>query len=226
LLLKTANFNNWSFGSYPLQAFLFAIMVSFPIIVHATPTNFGKQNSKDKVKTTSIILKVVPEKSKIECDVTWLFTGVKVSMPAIEGHLEIIPTKISRNSTGFIRIYPKKLESINERVEEKAKKIYLETEKYEEITFTLTKLEGKYDSLLVLQENQLTACGILKLHGIKKEIVLYPQAFFNNKFIEFKGEAVVKMQDFGIKVPRFMFFKAKNDVLINFHIVMDYLNFR
>jgi len=211
-----------SFRRFCLCTFLFEALFFIPLIAHASQANLGKFNSEDLAETNSIALKIKPEKSEIECDVGMLFMHLKMRVRAMEGQFEIIPTKIGWNSKGFVTIYPETIETINDEVEEKVKKTYLETEKFPKISFTLTKLEGGYPNLLLAQENQFKASGILKLHGIERRIVLCPRVFISTDFIEVKGETSLRIDDFGIRIPRFLFLKARNMVSIYFHVVMDY----
>ncbi|MBW2171789.1 MAG: YceI family protein [Deltaproteobacteria bacterium] len=170
-----------------------------------------------------VVLNIVPEKSGFECVacVVW-FVCLTVRMSVTEGEFQTIPTNVSGNSKGFMTICTDSLETINGQVAEKIKRTYLETEKYPEIGFSLNDLRGEQDSVLLTQRNRFKASGTLKLHGVEKEIVFYPEIFLDGDVIEFKGETVVRLTEFNIKIPRFMVLKVKDEISIRFNVAWDY----
>jgi polyisoprenoid-binding protein YceI len=119
-------------------------------------------------------------------------------------------------------IYTDTLETVSERVAEKIKRVYLETEKYPEISFGLHDLRGEHDNVLLAERNRFEVSGILKLHGVEKEIVFYPDIFRDDDVIAFQGETVVKLTEFNIRIPRFLFFKVKDEISIRFNVAWDY----
>jgi polyisoprenoid-binding protein YceI len=143
-------------------------------------------------------------------------------MSQTEGQFLTIPTSVNGNSTGFLRIYTESLETISDQIADKIKKTYLETEKYPEISFNLKQLEGESNSVLLSHESRFKASGTLNLHGVGKEIVFYPHIFLNDDVIEFKGETVIRLTDFGIKVPHFLFLEVQDEISIHFNVTWDY----
>jgi polyisoprenoid-binding protein YceI len=143
-------------------------------------------------------------------------------MSATEGEFRTIPANVNGNSKGFITIYTDTLETVSEQVADKIKRTYLETEKYPEIRFTLKDLSGEEDNVLLPQRNRFKVSGTLKLHGVEKEIVFYPDIFLDDDAIAFQGETVVRLTAFNIKIPRFMFLKVKDTISIRFNVSWDY----
>lgn len=185
--------------------------------------NPGESGPQDGNGRTPIVLNIVPEKSELECAVCVIwFMCLRVRMSQTEGQFLTIPTSVNGNSTGFVKIYTDSLETISDQIADKIKKTYLETEKYPEISFNLTHLEGESNSVLLSNESRFKASGTLNLHGVEKEIVFYPNIFLNDDAIEFKGETMVRLTDFGIKVPRFLFLEVQDEISIYFNVTWDY----
>jgi polyisoprenoid-binding protein YceI len=200
-------------------AAIFTLISSFPL-THAADTS-ASGNSHD-IDKTPVVLNIVPEKSEFECVacVIW-FMCLRVRMSATKGEFRTIPANVNGNSKGFMTIYTDTLETVNERVADKIKRTYLETDKYPEIRFSLRDLKGEH-GILLPQRHRFKVSGTLKLHGIEKEIVFYPDIFLDNNVIAFEGETSVRLTEFNIKIPRFMFLQVKDEISIRFNVAWDY----
>lgn len=220
---KIAESDHWFLRRYFLPFFLSAAVIFIPVSSLTYATNPGESGSRDSMGKAPVVLNIVPEKSEFECVacVVW-FMCLTVRMSATEGEFQTIPANVNGNSKGFMTIYTDSLETINGQVAEKIKRTYLETEKYPEIGFSLNDLRGEQDSVLLPQRNRFKASGTLKLHGVEKEIVFYPEIFLDGDVIEFKGETVVRLTEFNIKIPRFMVLKVKDEISIRFNVAWDY----
>ena len=76
--------------------------------------------------------------------------------------------------------------------------------------------------MLLPQGNRFKVSGTLKLHGVEKEIVFYPDIFLDDDVIAFKGETTVRLTEFNIKIPHFMFLQVKDEISIRFNVAWDY----
>lgn len=202
------------------MAATFILVSSFSF---ASAADTGASGDSDGISKAPVVLKIVPERSEFECVacVIW-FMCLSVRMSATEGEFRTIPANVNGNSKGFITIYTDTLETVNERVADKIKRHYLETDKYPEISFTLKDLKGEQPSVLLPQGNRFKVSGTLKLHGVEKEIVFYPDIFLDDDVIAFKGETTVRLTEFNIKIPHFMFLQVKDEISIRFNVAWDY----
>lgn len=208
---------------YILSFFLSAAVIFIPVSSFTHATNSSESGSRENIDKTPVVLGIVPEKSEFECVacVIW-FVCIRVRMSATEGEFATIPGKVNGNSKGFMTIHTDTLETINERVAEKIKRTYLETEKYPEIGFRLIDLRGEPDNVLLPGRHRFKVSGTLNLHGIDREVVFYPDIFLDDDVIEFQGETVVRLTEFNIKIPRFLFLKVKDEISIRFNVAWDY----
>jgi polyisoprenoid-binding protein YceI len=223
IVQKSAESDHWFLRRYFLPLFLSAAVIFIPVLSLTYATNPGESGSQDRIGEAPVVLNIVPEKSEFECVacVVWPMC-LSVRMSATEGEFHTIPTNVNGNSRGFMTIYTDSLKTINKQVAGKIKKTYLETEKYPEITFSLNDLRGEGNTVLLPQKNRLKVAGTLTLHGVEREISFYPDIFLDGDVIEFNGETVVKLTDFNIKIPHFMFLKVKDEVSIRFNVAWDY----
>lgn len=202
------------------MAATFIVVSSFPL---AYAADTGASGNSEGIGKAPVVLSIVPEESEFECVacVIW-FMCLSVRMSAAEGEFRTIPANVNGNSKGFVTIYTDTLETVNKRVADKIKRTYLETDKYPEIRFTLKDLHGEQPSVLVPQGNRFKVSGTLKLHGVEKEIVFYPDIFLDDDVIAFKGGTTVRLTEFNIKIPHFMFLQVKDEISIRFNVAWDY----
>lgn len=206
-----------------LPLFLSAVMVIIPILRHVYAADSGILKAQDSISKQPVVLDIVPEQSELVCVVRGVFFfHLDVRMSAASGKFGTILTRVNGNSNGFMIIDLDSLETIDDKTAERIKRVHLETEKYPKISFDLINLEGGSDSLLTSQGNRLKASGILRLHGIEREIVFHPHVFVDDDVIVFQGETVVRMTDFDIEIPRFLFFKASDEVSVRYRVVWGY----
>lgn len=220
---KTGDSKQRFVGRCLLTLLLSAAAIFLPVSSLTYATNPDKSTGRDSTGKVPVVLNIVPERSEFECRacVIW-FMCIKVRMSATEGNFETIPTDVNGNSKGFMTIYTDTLETVNERVAEKIKKRYLETEQYPKISFRLKDLRGEKNNVLVPQRNRFMVSGTLRLHGVDKDIVFYPDIFLDDDVIAFQGATVVNLTEFNIKIPHFLFLKVKDEISIRFNVAWDY----
>jgi polyisoprenoid-binding protein YceI len=219
-VFRTGEPKHWFTGRYFIALLLCTAAISIPVLPLTHATSPDKSAGHGNLP---VVLSIIPERSEFECRacVIW-FMCIRVRMSATEGEFETIPENVTGNSKGFITINTDTLETVNERIAEKIKKAYLETEKYPRISFRLKDLKGEHDNALLPARNRFRVSGMLRLHGVEKEIVFYPDIFLDDDVIAFQGESVIKLTDFNIKIPRFLFLKVKDEISIRFNVAWDY----
>jgi polyisoprenoid-binding protein YceI len=223
IVYKTGESEDWFLGRCLLTFLLSAVVIFIPVSSLASAKHPAESGIRDGTGKARVVLNIVPERSEFECVacVIW-FMCITVRMSATEGKFETIPENVNGNSKGFMTICADTLETVHERVAEKIKRTYLETGKYPEISFRLKDLRGEKDNVLLPQRNRFRVSGILKLHGVEKEIVFYPDIFLDDGVIAFQGETLVKLTEFNIKIPRFLFLRVKDEIPIRFNVGWDY----
>ena len=90
----------------------------------------------------------------------------------------------------------------------------LKTTEHPEITFTLTRLDGK--------PGALRAIGLLKIAGVVKDVTFDVKAAANASTITVIGEVPLLMTDYGIAPPKAMLGMLKTDprITVTFEVVL------
>ena len=96
---------------------------------------------------------------------------------------------------------------------------YLEVQQYPVIRFDSTgiqKIERPQSSEDLWQ---ITLRGRLELHGVQREVLVPLRLLYQTNKIVAQGSLRFVLEDFNIKVPTLLFFKAGNQVDVDFRIV-------
>ena len=94
---------------------------------------------------------------------------------------------------------------------------YLEVEMFPEIEFILTGLADlRKDAGLVA----LTLEGELALHGVTRGLRIPATLMSDERGLEVKGETTLRMSDYAIERPSFLFFTVKDEVDVRFRVVV------
>ena len=92
---------------------------------------------------------------------------------------------------------------------------HLETAKFPTIDFVLKKVEavsrqsGGWD---------FTARGNLSLHGVSREIIFPVRAHQAGDIVRLAAEVPLKMTDYRIRIPTFLFFTVEDRVVVRFDV--------
>ena len=96
---------------------------------------------------------------------------------------------------------------------------YLEVGTYPEIVFEGTEIQGLRQPDSATGEWLFTIQGVLELHGAKKTIRVPVRLLRQTSRIEAEGTTEINLNDFNIPVPRLFFWRAGDNVKIQFRIV-------
>lgn len=92
---------------------------------------------------------------------------------------------------------------------------HLETAKFPTIGFVLTGVEAVSRQSAVWN---FTARGTLSLHGISREILFPVRARQTGETLRLTAQMPLKMTDYRIRIPKFLFFTVENQVVVAFDL--------
>ena len=92
---------------------------------------------------------------------------------------------------------------------------HLETATFPVIDFLLTRVEAPRRQS---SGWEFTARGTLSLHGVSREIVLPLQARQTGDLLRLTGEVPVRMTDYRIRIPKFLFFTVEDQVVVSIDV--------
>ncbi len=96
---------------------------------------------------------------------------------------------------------------------------YLETEEFPVIVFTSTGIEEVKKSQSQEKAWEFTIKGVLKLHGVERELRVPVKLTYRGRKIAVEGSTRILLKDFNIDTPSIFFFRAGDNVNVSFHFV-------
>jgi len=164
---------------------------------------------------------IISEKSNIGFIIKSAVSNVVGTTSAIKGEIIISATQPAKEPKTHVEIEAATLDTKNKSINKKMKKKHLEVDKFPFIIFESIDiiLEESMDSK-PYQPINFSLKGTLNLHGVKKEINIPCSLIHYEKENEImiKGRFTIKMRDYNISRPAFLFLRVKDEIVIFFHI--------
>ena len=93
---------------------------------------------------------------------------------------------------------------------------YLETEEFPVIVFTSTGIEDVKKSQSQEKAWEFTIKGVLKLHGVERELRVPVKLTQQGKRFTVEGRTIILFEDFNIAIPTILFFRSGDSVEVIF----------
>ena len=161
--------------------------------------------------------KVVPEQSSLTFDVSARVHDVHGISKDFSGTISGDPKDVTLAKI-TIRLDPKNFDTDNEKRDKVMREKSLEIEKYPFIEFESTAIEAANKGLSPYQSVDVRVKGVLKLHGVEKEVDVPVRIVWEERQLIADGELDLKLDDYTIFRPKVLFFRLQNDVKIRFRI--------
>src|SRR5574341_882980 len=114
-----------------------------------------------------------------------------------------------------VRVDAASLDTGNGTRDDIMRKDHLETTTFPTVDFLLRSLEGtKAQS----SGWELVAKGSLSLHGVTREILLPIRARQEGDSVRLIGDIPLKMTDYRIRIPKFLFFTVEDRIVVSFDV--------
>jgi polyisoprenoid-binding protein YceI len=148
-----------------------------------------------------------PAKARVEFTLGAFLHAVHGTLKLKEGRIEVDPA--TGHCSGRIVLDALSADTGNDGRDNKMHKEILETQKYPDITFTPTQLQG---SLAPQGDSELELRGTIALHGTEQEIAVPIKVHISGT--EWSGEAAfpVPYVKWGLKNPSTLFLRVKDTV--------------
>jgi len=128
-----------------------------------------------------------------------------------EGRVKVDPA--NGNASGELVVEAETGESGNGQRDRRMKKEILQTDKYPEIRFRVTKLEGAVSADVA---STIRAFGQFSIHGVSHEISVPLTVTIKGAEFSGTGKFVVPFVDWGMKDPSNFLFKVEKTVTVEF----------
>jgi polyisoprenoid-binding protein YceI len=94
----------------------------------------------------------------------------------------------------------------------------LESGRFPTVEFKSLEVHGESKSYSLGQTGKAEIQGLLDLHGVQKKIMIPVEYRLTDQAVLVNGKTVVKMSEFKIPEPKFLFLRVKDDIEIAFSI--------
>ena len=158
-------------------------------------------------RAQQMILELDPSKTRVEFTLDAFLHTVHGTMRLTQGKIEFDPA--TGMATGRMVVDARSAATANEGRDNKMHKEVLESQKYPEITFTPTQVQG---SVASQGKSQVQLRGIIGLHGREQEITTPVDVQITGD--EWTGETtfLVPYVKWGLKNPSTLFLRVKDTV--------------
>jgi len=129
----------------------------------------------------------------------------------------VVMTKGLQDAVGCVAIQAKALDTGISRRNRLMWEDYLEVGKFPEIRFILTGLADLRKDAGVVG---VILEGEIALHGVTKDLRIPVTLILGDRGLEVKGKTTLKMSDYAIERPSFLFITVKDEVDVRFRVVV------
>lgn len=161
--------------------------------------------------------KVIPEQSSLTFDVSAQMHDVHGISKDFSGTISGDPKDVTMAKI-TIRLDPKNFDTDNNKRDKVMREKSLEIEKYPFIEFESKTIEAGKKDLSPYQTADLLVKGVLKLHGVEREVNVPVRVVWEESQLVADGELALKLDDYTIFRPKVLFFRLQNDVKVRFRI--------
>jgi polyisoprenoid-binding protein YceI len=117
-----------------------------------------------------------------------------------------------------IKLDPKTFDTENEKRDKVMREKSLEIDHYPWIEFQSSSIEAVTKKLVPGQPLDANVKGVLKLHGLEKQIEVPVKILLQDDTITAEGDMLLSLDEYKIFRPKVLFFQLQNEVKIHFKI--------
>jgi polyisoprenoid-binding protein YceI len=170
--------------------------------------------ARDPAKATALY-RVVTGPSWVRFDAKAFLHNFAGQTAQIEGIIRVGDANRLSDAEACVQIDAASLDTGNSTRDSIMRNDHLETARFPTIDFLLKAAEA-----VTHQDGswQFTASGTLSLHGVRREIQFPVQARQEGDALLLRGKLPVKMTDYGVRIPRFLFLTVEDGVMVSFDV--------
>ena len=163
--------------------------------------------------------KTVPGKGQAGFDATFSLGNFSGRTEEVSGEFQADVSDLRTGVTGVLRINAGSLKTgIDARDRDMAK--LLAADRYPEIRFTIEKVDPSFPSVTDRSDVLLTVTGRMRIRGQERPMVVPSRVRFKDDKVWVRGEAELRMSEFGIDPPARMFVKVGDALIVSFDVLL------
>jgi len=181
----------------------------------------GVAAASDPPRPSDSILQfaVLPARSTVRFELQATGHVVHGTSQQVSGSVSFDPENLSHKPAVSFRVQSATLETGNKSRDKKMREAHLETGRFPSIAFRATRLDAIAPTLRDGETQEIKVTGVLSLHGVDHPIELPVRAVRKGSELQVTGQTTLKMSDYGIPLPGFLFLKTKDEVKVMFDVV-------
>jgi len=162
---------------------------------------------------------VVAGKSQVSFDASHALGNFSGRGEDVTGVFAADPADLRRGVTGVLRVNAATLKT-GDPERDRDMRTALAVERHPEIRFTIEQIEASFPSVSDRSDVLLTISGRLLIRGVERPMEFPARVRRRDDGLWVRGEAKLKMTDFGITPPKRLFVRVADDVLVSFDVVL------
>jgi len=163
--------------------------------------------------------KTVPGKGQAGFDATFSLGNFSGRTADVSGDFKADVSDLRSGVTGVLRINAGSLKTGLEARDRDLAKL-LVTDRYPEIRFTIEKVEPSFPSVTDRSDVLLTVTGRMQIRGQERPMIVPSRVRFKDDKLWVRGEAELRMSEFGIDPPARMFVKVADALTVSFDVLL------
>ncbi len=161
---------------------------------------------------------VVPRLSSLTFDVSAQMHNVHGIGNRFSGTIAGDPSDITSAPKILIKLDPKSFDTDNQKRDKDLREKSMEVDRYPYIEFNSTAIQAEQKELRAGQPLKATVQGVLKMHGLEKQISVPVTIQLTDGVLTAEGDMAVVLDEWKILRPKVLFVQLQNDVKIHFKI--------
>jgi len=161
----------------------------------------------------------VAGKSLVAFEATHPMGDFRGSAETVTGEFEADPADIRTGFTGTLRAPVAALRTGDTGRDRDMRKL-LQADTHRLLRYTIGGSEASFNTITAAADVLLTIKGALEVRGVERPLVFLARARLIGDQIWVRGEAKLKLTDFGIEPPRRLWFRVANEVGVSFDVTL------
>ncbi len=162
---------------------------------------------------------ILPARSTIRFDAKATGHTVHGMTHGLNGEVDFDPEDVTGRASVALRVEAATLDTANRSRDKNMRESHLETARFPWIEFRSSRIEAVAPTLREGETQELQVQGKLLLHGIERDIAFPVKAVRKGKELFVTGSTVVKLTDYAIPIPKFLFVKVQDEVKVMFEVI-------
>lgn len=160
---------------------------------------------------------VVGERSQVAFDATFPFGDFSGTTDRVAGEFRLDPADVPHGVLGSASVNPARLKTGLEGRDRDLKQT-LEVNAHPEISFQVEEVRSSFPSLTERADVALQISGVMRIRSVERPVTWTARARIEEGWLWVRGEAQIRLSDFGITPPRKFFLAVGDLVRVSFDL--------